>query len=137
MVNRPKRKGTSFETEVKRALGWPGLKRTPPGTKWDIEQEGPAPIEVLATRSDRGKTLVSLPLSDFAALYEAYVEKCETPGVRIECKRYARGMPVGMLHKVFEEKFSCPASRQTKPQGELEPSTPPPSPQPEPPASTL
>lgn len=106
MSNPPKAKGTAYETEVKRALGYLGLVRTPPGTKWDIELPGTAPVEVLATRPDRGETLVTLRLVDFVALFDAYTKEKENPGLRIECKRYK----AFSLHSIFHEKFKSGAS---------------------------
>jgi hypothetical protein len=102
MANPPRKKGTQFETEVRLALGYPNLRRTAPGTKWDLEEVGSSPVEILATRPDRGKKLVSLRLEDFAALYDSYcLLSGERPGLRIECKRFARFAH----HQIFTEKF--------------------------------
>jgi hypothetical protein len=107
MANPPRQKGTKFETEVCRAFGYSTLKRTAASTKWDLEEVGPSPIEILATRPDRGRTLVSLRLEDFAALYDAYcLLQSARPGLRIECKRYARFEH----HRIFTEKFGLNGS---------------------------
>lgn len=110
MSNPPRKKGTGFETEVMRQLGWPGLRRTPPGTNWDIELPGEDYFEVLATRPDRGRTLVTLPLTDFAVLFDLYNNMVPgaQAGLKIECKRYARLQ----VHTLYESKFSRTVERR-------------------------
>ena len=104
MANPPKRKGTGYETEVARAFEAAGFEvhRTEPGLNFDIRVLGRGPQRVrsmpmLATRPDRGETLVSLRLPDLLTLLgpAGY-------GAHVECKR--RG---GSLwhHSIFAQKF--------------------------------
>jgi len=99
--NPPKQKGTGAETELKDKIDMLGLVRTPPGTKWDLEFRGNPdmePLELLATRPDRGEWLITLRLED--SLYILGFGPPYTP-LHIEVKRYKRFAH----HKIFEDKF--------------------------------
>lgn len=109
MANPSKKKGTGGETELLRLLADEGLAfvRTPPTTTYDLTNEVPGrleltPLEVLATRPDRGQWLVTMRLEDFAHLLRQsdanYDGVWET---HVEVKRYARFA----LHTIFESKF--------------------------------
>jgi len=91
---------------VKNALGWPELRRCAASCEWDLEILGENPVEVLVTRPDFGRNLVTMRLDDFAALWEAQTKK---PGLRIECKRYAKMAH----HTIFEDTY--PERRETPP----------------------
>ena len=105
MTNPPKKKGTAGETELKRILEHYGVmvRRTPPGTAWDLERDAPSdgpyilPIDALATRPDKGEWLVTLRLQDYAELV-----RDDPAPLRIESKRYARFA----LHTIFGRKFA-------------------------------
>jgi hypothetical protein len=105
MANPPRKKGTAAETELKRrieaVLGSDTCTRMPAGTTFDLRVYGAAgdpPIEVLATRPDRGQWLVTLRLDDLLQLYwdAPYVND-----MHVEVKRYRRFS----LHTIFEGKF--------------------------------
>lgn len=112
MANPPKKKGTAAETELRKELMMHGLTfvRTPASSPYDLTNQLPDrleldPLEVLATRPDRGQWLVTMRLDQFAELLHAtdegpnaYPEPRET---HIEVKRYARFS----LHTIFEKKF--------------------------------
>lgn len=105
MVNKPKRKGTAGETELKGLLEeWTGRKfrRTAPGCKWDLEtvedEHGIEPINILATRPDRGQWLLTMTPGDWQA--DLYMDP-----IHVEVKRYARFA----LHKTYADKFGGPA----------------------------
>lgn len=102
MANPSKQKGTGGETELLRLLELDEMKRTPPGTLWDLERPGVGTVDVLATRPDRGRWLVTLDARDFRELYQAAETiRYEPIGLRIEVKRYRRFS----LHTIFESKF--------------------------------
>lgn len=109
MSNPSKQKGTAGETELKRLLDGFGLpfERTPASSTYDLTNANPTrlellPIEVLATRPDRGRWLVTMDLSDFAALLSlTYAQEYGHWETHIEVKRYARFA----LHNIFEKKF--------------------------------
>ncbi len=68
-----KKKGTAGETELLAELLelLPHLRRTPPGSKWDLEHqgdEGAVVFDILATRPDRGRWLVTMSLDSFRDL---------------------------------------------------------------------
>jgi hypothetical protein len=101
VANPPRSKGTSGEREVLRLLlpHMPGLVRNPSSALVDLSAPGNGfPLQVLATRPDRGRWLFTLGFEDFAALWDA------GPGdgaVDIEVKRLARVA----LHGIYEQKF--------------------------------
>jgi hypothetical protein len=108
MTNRPKAKGTGGETELRKKLEELGVptRRTSAGCRWDLEKVSTSPLEtdtleVLATRPDHGRWLVTLSLEDFASLYlgDYY------PTLHIESKRYARFAH----HTLFENEIGRPA----------------------------
>lgn len=99
MANPPKKKGTGGETELLRLFAGDGivLHRTAAGTAWDLEGVGEGlPVEILATRPDRGEWLLTLRYRDAARLL-----KGSPFALRVESKRYARFS----LHRIFEGKF--------------------------------
>ena len=100
-TSRSKAKGTSGEREVKKALGWPELRRTAASCAWDLEILGESPVEVLATRPDNGRWLVTMTLGDFGALWDCYNKSKPTPGLRVECKRH-RAFAV---HSIYEDTY--------------------------------
>jgi hypothetical protein len=104
MANPPKQKGTGGETELRLELLelLPELKRTPPGTLWDLEQVGSTrPQQILGTRPDRGQWLITMSLDDYRDVMHRAFDHGQTPAVRIEVKRYKRFS----LHRIFQEKF--------------------------------
>jgi len=112
MSNPSKAKGTGGETELLRLLDDEGLKfvRMPASADYDLTNATPnrlelEPLEVLATRPDRGQWLVTMRAKDFAALL-GFTEDMSYPvpgpwETHIEVKRYARFS----LHTIFENKF--------------------------------
>lgn len=115
MANAPKKKGTAGETELLKLLAEYGLKfvRMPASADYDLTNATPHrlepdPLEVLATRPDRGQWLMTMRLDDFAhLLYETgssgpVVYPWENPWeTHIEVKRYSRFA----LHTIFEHEF--------------------------------
>lgn len=97
-MNPPKKKGTGYETELVNAFEAVGYvaRRTPAGSRFDIEVLGPRmdPVNVLATRPDRGRTLISITLDDLFRIIPMNT-------LHIEAKRYKRFA----LHTLYEEKF--------------------------------
>ena len=108
MSNPSRQKGTSEETRIVRAWnqywGRDVARRNPASATFDITVEGNVPIhpplEVLATRADRGQCLYTLRELDFMHLFANYEFAEHTP-VHIEAKRYKRFS----LHSIFREKF--------------------------------
>ena len=103
MTNKPKAKGTGGETELRRALEEQGIdvRRTPAATVWDLERDGALPpVEILATRPDRGQWLVTMNLWDFARIFRRKFPE-NILALRVEVKRYKRFS----LHTLFEGKF--------------------------------
>lgn len=106
-----KQKGTGGETELRKLLEDYGLLfvRTPASSDYDLTNARPdrmelEPLEVLATRPDRGEWLMTMRLEDFAMLLEATAANPWSPGVietHIEVKRYARFA----LHTIWNKKF--------------------------------
>lgn len=99
MANPSKKKGTQGENEVVqifRAVGFRHVKRTSPGVNYDVDVIGDHPVQVLATRPDRGRWLATLPLDDLAALMAS-----SDIGGQVEVKRYAKFS----LHTIYEKKF--------------------------------
>ena len=103
MSNPSKQKGTGGETELLRLLDIPGLVRTPPATKFDLALPAIAsgspkrPLQLLATRPDRGQWLLTMTVEDFKRL-------CRLPwihGMQIEVKRFKKFAH----HSIFESKF--------------------------------
>jgi Holliday junction resolvase len=98
MVNPPRKKGTGYETELVNAFEAEGYvaRRMEAGHRFDIEVLGPRldPINVLATRPDRGRTLVTVSLEDLFRLIPMN-------SLHVEAKRYKRFA----LHTLYEEKF--------------------------------
>jgi hypothetical protein len=110
MANPPKKKGTGGETELLRLLadeGYLPFVRTPPTTTYDLTNARPnrlelEPLEVLATRPDRGEWLVTMRLPDFVRLLHMTDEYgSDVWETHIEVKRYARFS----LHTIFNSKF--------------------------------
>lgn len=111
MTNPPKQKGTSGETELLRLFhnvgGWvfEGTVRAPASAGVDLilpQESGfpSTPLEVLATRPDRGRWLVTMNVFDFIDLFTAADLYVERP-LHVEVKRYKRFS----LHTIFEGKF--------------------------------
>jgi hypothetical protein len=106
MANPSKQKGTAGETELKRILEIEGLvfNRMPASADYDLTNAVPGrlelqPLEVLATRPNRGRWLMSMRVPDFAHLLKLTGElPWET---HIEVKRFARFSH----HTIFEGKF--------------------------------
>jgi len=110
-VSNPSRqKGTSEETRIVRAwnqyfdAGHDVARRNPAAAPFDVTVEVGVPIhppiQVLATRADRGECLYTLRELDFMHLFGNYEFHVDTP-VHIEAKRYKRFS----LHSIFREKF--------------------------------
>ena len=106
MANPPKKKGTAGETELLKLL--PAYaQRTSAGMNYDIYVPGGTdvtfrPTEVLATRPDRGRWLVTLDLDAFLRMYYDTTQDYDLrPHLKIEVKRYKRFA----LHTIFEQKF--------------------------------
>lgn len=100
MANPPRQKGTGYETEVvndglERGLD---IVRQPASSTFDLMVRGSTGrfIDALATRPDRGQSLVTIRLDDFFHLLSEHGDNA-----RIECKRYARFA----LHTIFDKKF--------------------------------
>lgn len=92
-----KQKGTGGETELLRRMNLRDMVRTPPATTYDLARPGLSPpVEVLATRPDKGEWLMTLRLEDFLHIFEG--DACE---LRVEVKRYKRFS----LHTIFTSKF--------------------------------
>ena len=106
MSNPSKAKGTGGESELVNLLNdyFPrgGWRRTSPGMAYDIVKPGDThePLEVLATRPDRGRWLMTMRLDQFEALLGAYEFERGTP-VHIEVKRYRKFA----MHAIYEAKF--------------------------------
>lgn len=108
MSNPSKQKGTGEETRIVRAwnqyFGRCVARRNPASATFDITVEAGAPIhpplQVLATRADRGECLYTLRELDFMHLFGSYEFNESTP-IHIESKRYARFS----LHAIFQKKF--------------------------------
>lgn len=102
MSNPSKQKGTGGETELLRLLeAETGRKfrRTAASSRWDLEtadgESVPAgPINILATRPDKGQWLLSMTLFDWTLDFT----RAE---IRVEVKRYVRFS----LHTIYEMKF--------------------------------
>lgn len=118
MANPSKQKGTAGETELLRLLQdvggwrWGRAVRNPPSALTDITRPGgqnePAiaqPVQVLATRPDRGQWLFTMDAPTFIRCVEGLdavgFVAIEEPTINIEVKRYARFS----LHSIFEQKF--------------------------------
>lgn len=106
MANPPRQKGTGGETELLRILAGYGLTfaRTAASSPYDLTNARPDvlevdPLEVLATRPDRGQWLVTMRVSHFADLL-SYLRQGSWE-THIEVKRYKRFS----LHSTFEKKF--------------------------------
>lgn len=99
-----KQKGTGGETELLRMMETVGfvVRRTTPGERYDLDVTvGRWPIferavEVLATRPDHGRWLVTVDLPDFMDMLMH-----SGLGAHIEVKRYKRFS----LHAIYEGKF--------------------------------
>lgn len=100
MSNPPKQKGTGFETEFVNDATAAGLRavRTSAGAKYDVRITGSTGrvIAAIATRPDRGSTLVTIPMKDFFHLLANHGDNAI-----VECKRYKRFA----LHTIFNQKF--------------------------------
>ncbi len=101
MANPSKAKGTAGETELLRLLEKAGVMgvRNPPNADWDLTTKGRGdyPIDVLATRPDRGQWLITLRLADFVDL----LDLLNPPKLHIEVKRYKKFAH----HTIFTDKF--------------------------------
>jgi hypothetical protein len=100
-VTPSKQKGTGGEREIKlilEELFGREFRRTSPGCAWDMETVDSAhdegPIEVLATRPDRGQWLVSMPPKHWWK--DPYSQE-----IRVEVKRYKKHAH----HTIYEETF--------------------------------
>ncbi len=105
MSNPAKKKGTAGEVEVMRELPLMGLRRTSPGSPWDLENlKAGKTLEVLTTRPDRGKWLAILPLEELNALLTIRMRASHaTPPLRIEVKRWKKFAH----HSVYTETFGA------------------------------
>lgn len=113
MANPSRQKGTAGETELLRLLAEHGLTftRTPASSPYDLTNATPSrielePLEVLATRPDRGQWLVTVRLDQLAWLlrYVASSSGSVVPWeTHIEVKRYKKFS----LHSIFESKFGA------------------------------
>lgn len=98
-----KKKGTQGELEVLRLLQphIPGLVRNPASALVDLSAPGKGmPVQILATRPDRGRWLFSMDYEDLAILWDQ-VDLTDPPAIDIEVKRYVRFS----THQLFEQKF--------------------------------
>ena len=101
-----KQKGTKAETELRKLLLQLGLEfhRTAASSLYDLDRgDKPEGHEVLATRPDNGRWLVTMPVEDWAALVKAaddYYDIKDLP-IHIEVKRYRRFA----IHAIYESKF--------------------------------
>ena len=100
-MSKERQKGTRGETELKRVLEelfGRAFRRTSPGSAWDLETIDNAydqgPINIVATRPDRGRWLLSMPPDHWQK--DPFSQE-----IRVEVKRYARFA----LHKIYEETF--------------------------------
>jgi hypothetical protein len=101
-MNASKKKGTKGETDLLRRFLDAGFiaRRTAPTLPYDIDVHAHPSmarrVDVLATRPDRGRWLVTITLDEFLDLlrYRGY-------GARVESKRYRHFS----LHTIFERKF--------------------------------
>lgn len=103
MANPPKKKGTAGETELLRLLAGYGItvQRRAASARHDLFREGlGAPVEVLATRPDRGEWLLSIRLDDFAELIRE-ADDTWAPPLHIEVKRFKSFAH----HRIFTSKF--------------------------------
>jgi hypothetical protein len=105
-MNKPKRKGTAGETELLRALDLLGIvtHRTAAGCEWDLERDGEPGdngMNVLATRPDNGRWLITMTLMDFTALVSVADGEYGEGRLKVEVKRYAKFAH----HTIFEGKF--------------------------------
>jgi len=107
MSNPPRQKGTSYETEL--VNQWNAcfgdsnpMVRNPASATFDLTKPGYGrePLEILATRPDRGQSLVTMRWTDFMSLFGSFTFERSTP-VHVEAKRYKRFS----LHSIFEETF--------------------------------
>lgn len=100
-----KKKGTQGELEVLRLLQphIPGLVRNPASALVDLSAPGKGlPVQVLATRPDRGRWLFSMDYEDLAMIWDDNVELAGMErAIDIEVKRYTRFA----THQLFEQKF--------------------------------
>lgn len=104
MSNPSKQKGTGGETELKGELEGTirGLVRTPPTSDVDLAAPGHGErFRLLATRPDRGRWLISMPLEEFRALWSTAYPEEFGPAVGIEVKRHK----AFAHHSIFEKKL--------------------------------
>jgi len=107
MANPPKQKGTAGETELLLELLGRGInvRRTAPTLPFDLERVGrfgDNGLNVLATRPDRGRWLLTIDLDTFASLVLLADKALGFEGqLNIEVKRYAKFA----LHTIYESKF--------------------------------
>lgn len=107
-MSKQRQKGTGGEREVLntlKAFGFPAV-RNPAAALWDITSPsymtelGAEPLEVLATRPDRGRWLATV---DLVSLTSWLSQLEDRPELRVEVKRYARFS----LHSIYEKKFGA------------------------------
>lgn len=101
MSNPPRKKGTGGETELLGLLreDAPTLARTPASSVVDLQRLGPEPINVLATRPDKGQWLLTVSLDDFRRMLRGTTP--QNVGLNIEVKRYK----AFSLHTIWTSKF--------------------------------
>jgi hypothetical protein len=103
--NPPKAKGTNGENEVKALFAdWTvEVDRTHPGVNYDLRRPGyEPPYQLLFTRPDRGRWLVTLDAAVFAQMVSVIDGLVgEDKRIEAEVKRYRRFS----LHTIFESKF--------------------------------
>lgn len=93
VMSKARAKGTSGEREL--ALRW-GLRRTPMGTRWDLERDGSSPsLRILAIRPDKGKWLYVLDDEAMAVLLS------QGNAVQMEAKR----RKTSALHSMWKEEM--------------------------------
>lgn len=110
MANPSKQKGTGGETELLRILAGYKLTfvRTPASSPYDLTNAAPHrfelhPLDLLATRPDRGEWLVTMRVDDFADLLKGHALGGDPWETHIEVKRYKKFS----LHTIFKGKFGA------------------------------
>jgi hypothetical protein len=104
--SRERRKGTGGESELRRYLAdiFPFLRRTPASANWDLEQPSfhvsKPPLEMLATRPDNGRWLVTMDVDTLRTLVDGQ-DMRRRGEVHIEVKRHK----AFALHSIWESKF--------------------------------
>lgn len=100
MANPSKKKGTGGENEVLalfKAYGYESMRRTPAGTRWDLETDGFRPAyKVLAIRPDRDKWLFVIDQDTLFSLLDMDMHQ-----LQVEVKRRAKSA----LHTMWNEEM--------------------------------